>query len=122
MDKVVKIPGSDHPITITPFAGRIVVKSGSAVVADSRRALVLQESFYPPVHYIPRDDADTALLAPSDRRTYCPYKGDCRYFSLPGDKGLDAVWSYGEPYDAVATIKGHLAFYPDRAEIELLPD
>jgi uncharacterized protein (DUF427 family) len=120
MDKVVKIPGPGHPITITPFAGRVVVKSGGMVVADSRRALVLQESFYPPVHYIPRDDAGS--LVASDHVTYCPYKGDCSYFSLPGEKGPGAVWSYRKPYAAVAAIKDHLAFYPNRVEIELLPD
>jgi uncharacterized protein (DUF427 family) len=120
MDKVVKIPGADHPITITPFAGRVVVRANGVVVADSSRALVLQESFYPPVHYIPRDDAGP--LAASDHVTYCPYKGDCSYFSLPGDKGADAVWSYGAPYEAVAAIKDHLAFYTSRVEIELLPD
>ena len=122
MDKVVKIPGPDHPITIAPFAGRVVVRANGKVVADSRHALVLQESFYPPVHYIPRRDADAAMLAASDHTTYCPYKGDCSYFSLPGDKGTDAVWSYPAPFAAVAAIKGHLAFYPNRAEIELLPD
>ncbi len=119
--KAVKIPGPDHPITVTPFAGRVVVKAGGKVVADSRRALVLQESFYPPVHYIPRDDADAALLTPSAFATYCPYKGDCSYFSLPD--AADAVWMYAQPYDAVAVIKNHLAFYPGKVDsIELLPD
>ena len=122
MDKPVKIPGPDHPITITPFAGRVVVKAGGHVVADSRYALVLQEASYPPVHYIPRSDANAELLTPSDHVTYCPYKGDCSYFSIPGDNGTDAVWSYQAPYAAVIAIKDHLAFYPDRATIELLPD
>jgi uncharacterized protein (DUF427 family) len=122
MDKIVKIPGPDHPITITPFAGRVVVKADGQIVADSRRALVLRESHYAPVHYIPRADATDALLTPSGHTTYCPYKGDCSYFSIPGNKGTDAVWSYQAPYEAVAAIRDHLAFYPDRANIELLPD
>jgi uncharacterized protein (DUF427 family) len=119
--KPVKIPGPDHPITITPFAGRVVVKAEGKVVADSRRVLVLQESFYPPVHYIPREDADAAVLAASDHTTYCPYKGECSYFSLSGTP--DAVWMYAKPYEAVAAIQDHLAFYPSRVDsIELLPD
>jgi uncharacterized protein (DUF427 family) len=119
--KTAKIPGPDHPITITPFTGRVVVKADGKVVADSRRALVLQESFYPPVHYVPQSDADMAMLTASDHSTYCPYKGDCIYFSLP--HAVDAVWSYAEPYEAVAAIRGHLAFYASRVgSIELLPD
>jgi uncharacterized protein (DUF427 family) len=121
MTRPVKIPGPDHPITVTPFAGRIVVKAGGKVVADSRRAHVLQESFYPPVHYIPRSDADAALLIASDHTTYCPYKGDCSYFSLPDAE--NAVWMYAQPYAAVAGIKDHIAFYPNRVDsIELLVD
>ena len=119
--KTIRVPGPDHPITITPFAGRVVVKAGGKIAADSRRALVLQESFYPPVTYIPRADADAGLLTPSAHTTYCPYKGDCSYFSLPG--APDAVWMYAQPYDAVAAIKEHLAFYPNKVDsIELLPD
>ena len=120
-ERTPKIPGPDHPITITPYDGRVVVKTDGRIVADSRHALVLRESFYPPVHYIPRDDVDAALLGASDHTTYCPYKGDCSYHSLPG--AADAVWFYAQPYAAVAAIKDHLAFYSSKVDsIELLPD
>lgn len=119
LDKPVKIPGPDHPIVIAPNPGRVVVRLGDIVVADSRHALTLREASYPAVQYIPRADADMALLQRSDHATYCPYKGDASYFSVPaGGAGLEnAVWSYEAPYDAVAVIKDHLAFYPDRVEI-----
>jgi uncharacterized protein (DUF427 family) len=115
----VKIPGPDHPIVIAPSPGRVVVRLGDVVVADSRNALTLREASYPAVHYIPRADADVALLRRTDHTTYCPYKGDASYFSVPGGGSRmdNAVWSYEEPYDAVAAIKDHLAFYPDRFEI-----
>jgi uncharacterized protein (DUF427 family) len=72
------------------------------------------------VFYIPRADADMALLERTTHETYCPYKGDASYFSLRGAKnGANAVWSYEAPYDAVAAIKDHLAFYPDRVQIEI---
>ena len=117
-----KVPGPDHPITITPHPARVAVKMGEKVLADTRRALRLAEASYPPVFYIPRADADMSLLARSDHHTYCPYKGDCSYFSitLGGEPGRNAVWSYEAPYPAVAAIKDHLAFYPDRVRIETI--
>ncbi|QRQ84616.1 DUF427 domain-containing protein [Cupriavidus oxalaticus] len=116
--KPVRIPGPDHPITITPTPGRVVVKVAGRVVADSTAALTLQEASYAPVQYIPRADVDMAQLARSDHATYCPYKGDCSYFSIPaaGERGRNAVWSYETPYDAVAAIASHVAFYPDRVD------
>jgi uncharacterized protein (DUF427 family) len=115
----IRIPGPDHPITIEPNPGRVVVKLGDKVVADSRNTLTLREASYPPVHYIPRADIDMALLEPSPHQTYCPYKGDAAYFSVRGGDArlANAVWSYENPYDAVTAIAGHLAFYPDRFTI-----
>jgi uncharacterized protein (DUF427 family) len=113
-----KIPGPDHPITIAPAPGRVVVKVGGRVIADTRRALTLREASYPPVHYIPRQDVEMSLLKRTDHATYCPYKGDCAYYSIPlgGERAANAVWSYEAPYEAVAAIKDHLAFYPDRVD------
>jgi len=115
----IRIPGPDHPITIEPSPGRVIVKLGDKVVADSRNTLTLREASYPPVHYIPRADVDMALLEPSPHQTYCPYKGDAAYFSVRGGDArlANAVWSYENPYDAVTAIAGHLAFYPDRFTI-----
>ena len=116
--KTVKIPGPDHPITITPSPMRVVVTAGGRVVADSRAALTLQEAAYPPVLYLPRADVDMALLERAAHATYCPYKGDCAYYSIPagGERAVNAVWTYEQPYDAVAAIRGHVAFYPDRVD------
>lgn len=116
--KPIRIPDEHHPITITPNPSRIVVTVAGRVIADTRSALTLREASYPPVLYIPRRDAAMALLARSTLTTYCPYKGDCAYFSIPagGARSIDAVWSYEAPYEAVAAIRGHLAFYPDRVD------
>jgi uncharacterized protein (DUF427 family) len=116
--KPVKIPNAEHPITIEPNPARIVVKAGGRVIADTRSALVLREANYPPVQYIPRQDVDMAQLQRTDHATYCPYKGDCSYYSVPGGgaRAVNAVWTYEAPYDAVASIREHLAFYPDRVE------
>lgn len=109
-------PGPDHPITITPAERRVVVKAGGRIIADTARALKLEEADYPPVYYIPRDDADPRALTRTDHVTHCPYKGDASYFSAPGERGTNAVWSYETPHDAVAAIRDHLAFYPDRVD------
>ena len=111
-------PGPDHPITITPNPDRVVVTLGGRVVADTHHALVLKEASYPAVQYIPRADVDMTLLHATTHTTYCPYKGDCSYFSIPlgGERSVNAVWSYERPYPAAAAIKDHLAFYPDRVD------
>jgi uncharacterized protein (DUF427 family) len=116
--KTVKIPGPDHPITIERNSSRVVVSVSGRVIADTREALTLHEARYPAVQYIPRKDVDMTLLTRTDHTTYCPYKGDCAYFSIPvgGERSINAVWSYEAPYAAVAFIKDHLAFYPDRVD------
>jgi uncharacterized protein (DUF427 family) len=116
--KTVKIPGPDHPISLEPNPARIVVSVGDRLIADSRRTLTLREAKYPPVLYFPRDDVDMTMLARTDNSTYCPYKGDCAYFSIPsgGQRSVNAVWTYEEPYDAVGSIKDYVAFYPDRVD------
>lgn len=117
-DKPVRIPGADHPITITPNPAHITVMVAGRVIADTRAALTLQESTYPPVQYIPREDVNMSQLARTDHATYCPYKGDCSYYSIPmgGAHSVNAVWTYETPHDAVAPIKEYLAFYPDRVD------
>jgi len=113
--KPVRIPGPDHPITVTPSDLHVVVRAGGKVIADTRRALALQESSYPLAYYIPREDADMAALERTDHATYCPYKGEASYYSVRGGSA-NAVWTYEAPYDAVSEISGHLAFYPDRVD------
>jgi uncharacterized protein (DUF427 family) len=122
--KEVKIPGPDHPITISPVEGNVRVTVAGRVVAESARALRLEEKGYPPIHYLPRRDAEISLLVRTTHSTYCPYKGDCAYYSIPmgGAKSEYAVWTYEKPYEAVASIQDHLAFYPSRVDaIEVIP-
>src|ERR1700733_3082040 len=117
-DKPIKQPGPDHPITIEPTQTRVVVTVNGRVIADTRHALSLREASYPAVHYIPRKDVDMTRLERTDHSTYCPYKGDCAYYSIPvgGERARNAVWTYEAPYEAVAEIKDHLAFYRDRVD------
>jgi uncharacterized protein (DUF427 family) len=125
-DEQIKLPGPDHPISIERNPARVVVSVAGRVVADSRKALTLHEAAYPPVQYIPPEDVDFSQLERTDHVTYCPYKGDCNYYSLPagGKKSINAVWSYENPFPAVGHIRGHVAFYPDRVDeiAEQFPD
>ena len=117
-DRIMKIPGPDHPITIAPNPKRVLVKAGDVVIADTIRGITLREANYPAVQYIPREDVRMDLLQRSQTHTYCPYKGEASYFSIPagGEKSVDAVWTYEEPYPAMAEIKDRVAFYPTRVE------
>lgn len=124
MLKLPKIPGPSHPITVDKLPGRVVVTVGGEVVAETHDALSLQESTYPPVVYVPREDVDLSQLERTDHETHCPYKGDANYYSIKpgGRRSVNAAWTYEQPYDAVAPIRDHLAFYPDRVDsIEVIP-
>ena len=115
-----KIPGPDHPITITANSKRVRVLADGVVIADTTHALTLKEASYPAVQYVPRQDANMALLSRTERTTHCPYKGDANYFSVTaGGKAIEnSVWTYETPFPAMAEISGHLAFYPDKVTIE----
>ena len=117
-DKVVKIPGADHPISIEVNPSRIVVKIGGKTVADTSATLTLREASYPSVQYIPRRDVEMTALTRSEHTSYCPYKGDASYYSIPvgGDRSVNAVWTYETPFEAVAQVKDYVAFYPDRVD------
>ena len=116
--KTVKIPGPDHPITIERNPARVVVTVAGEIVADTRNALTLREAKYPAVFYIPRQDVDMSKLERTEHSTYCPYKGDAAYFSIPsgGERAVNAVWTYESPFPAVEPIREHVAFYTDRVD------
>ena len=123
--KRILIPGPDHPITIEPTAGRVVVTVGGRTIVDTQSALTLHEATYPAVQYIPRSDVDWSFLSRTETASYCPYKGDATYFSIivDGERHPDAIWTYEDAYPAVAKIKSHLAFSRDRvASIDIKQD
>jgi uncharacterized protein (DUF427 family) len=118
-EKLVLVPGPDHPITISPAGTTVTVRWADRVIAKTHDALVLRESTYRPVYYLPLDAVDAEVLETSAHETYCPFKGDASYYSLvDGDEvSENAVWTYVAPYDAVSEIAGRVAFYPHRVEI-----
>ena len=114
-----KLPGPDHPITLTPNPRRVRVEVDGHVIADSAAALTLQEASYPAVQYIPREDIEMGFFARTDHHTNCPYKGDASYFStkIDGDMLENVAWSYEDPYPAMEQIRGMLAFYTNKVRV-----
>jgi uncharacterized protein (DUF427 family) len=118
-DREIREPSAAHPITVEPTDRHVTVRVNGEVVAETDAALTLQESTYPAVQYIPLADVAEAALSRSDTTTYCPYKGDASYYDVTaaGDTIDDVIWTYEQPYPAVAGIAGHVAFYPDKADV-----
>ncbi|ETW21604.1 DUF427 domain-containing protein [Mycobacterium gastri] len=117
-------PNAGHPITIEPAKGRVQVRVNGELVADTTAALELREATLPAVHYIPLADVAQDRLTRSDTSSYCPFKGQASYYSVTtaaGDTVDDAIWTYEQPYPAVAAIAGHVAFYPNKAQISVEP-
>jgi uncharacterized protein (DUF427 family) len=106
-------------ITVAPHAGTVTVSAAGVMIARSDAALMLTESPYPPVIYIPFSDIDFSKLSRTSHTTYCPYKGAASYWSITpaGPAGENAMWAYQSPYEEAAAIRDHGAFYPDRVTL-----
>lgn len=118
----IHLPTDEYPITVTPTGRRVTVRIGGEIIADSANALTLQESNHPAVQYIPLADVKTELLTRTLTASYCPFKGDAAYYSVTtagGQTVADVIWTYEQPFPAVAPIAGHVAFYPDKADISI---
>lgn len=115
-------PDKNHPITISPYAGEVVISLNETEVARSRNALALDEADFRTIYYLPRNDVNMALLAKSDRTTYCPYKGDAAHYTVTakGEQVRHLAWSYEEAYPAVSEISDFVAFYPKRCTVSAL--
>lgn len=116
--KSMKLPNWDHLIDIAPNRNRVRVTFAGRIVADSADALTLREASYAPVQYVPRKDVDMTLLRRTDHASHCPYKGDASYYSIDveGRVAENAVWTYEQPYPAMAPIAGYVAFYRNRVD------
>ncbi len=121
---IIKVPGPDHPITLTAAQGRVRALFQGHEIADSENAILLAEADYPPVWYFPRDDVAMSYFGRTDRETHCPYKGHASYFTVRRDGVIieNAAWSYEDPYPDMARIQGHVAFYPNVVEIHQTQD
>jgi len=113
-----KEPGPDHPITVEPTTETVTVVFNGKTIAQSSNALKMQESTYKPVYYVPMGDVDQKVITKTAHSTHCPYKGDASYYtvSVGIESAENAIWTYEDPFPAVASIKDHVAFYADRVD------
>ena len=111
-------PPPGRSLFIEPTPKRIRAEVGGETVADSLRALILQESGLQPVYYFPREDVRLELFEPTDRHTKCPIKGEASYYSIRvGDREVkNGAWYYPEPIESAAVIADMIAFYWDRVD------
>lgn len=107
-------------LSIREVSGKWVAYTSGAVYAETSRALELTEGDLDPVIYIPREDVAMAFFDKSETRTHCPFKGDASYYSIDTKSKViaDAAWSYEDPIEAAAAIKGYLAFDPSKVTVE----
>jgi uncharacterized protein (DUF427 family) len=106
-------PDSTHRIDIDTGHARILI--GDEVIAQTDSAVLLSETGYPVRAYIAREDIHVSI-EPSDKTSFCPFKGDASYWTVGGIENV--AWSYEEPKPGVEAIRGRLAFYPDRVTVE----
>jgi len=108
----------DYEIRIEPFPKRLRVKFNGAWVADTTRAVVLHETRHEPTYYVPWDDIRAEFLRKTEHRTHCPFKGNASYWTLQvaGATAENALWSYEDPSEDGAALKGYASFYRDRVE------
>lgn len=111
-----------HRCDVIESDRHVVVRVGDRVVADSERPTMLFETGLPPRFYLPEDDVDMDVLERTDTETPCPYKGTTsRYYTVvAGDERLeDVAWAYDEPHAEIQGIKGLIAFYNEKVDLEV---
>lgn len=111
----------DYAVTISPSNKTVTVSFAGKTLAESRDALLVQETRHADVYYLPRRDVRMDLLEPTDHRTFCPFKGYANYWSLKdgGEAGENLVWSYENPHIEVEELANYLAFYEAKATVTL---
>jgi len=69
---------------------------------------------------VPRSDVE-ATVTPSDRASYCPYKGRASYLSVDagGRRLRDIGWCYERPLPECGAISGLVAFWNERVDVFL---
>ena len=112
----------EHRVDLLPEARRVRVTLAGTVIADSAASLRVEETGHEPVHYVPAKDVRLDLMRPTDHKSYCPFKGDCSYWTVEIEDGgakrqaENAVWGYRAPYDEAVGLAGHYAFYKSRVD------
>jgi len=111
----------DYRVDLEPNPEHVRVSFAGELLADSRRTLIVRETKHEPVVYVPKQDVRFERLEPTDHESFCPFKGEARYWTIrvEGRVEENAVWGYEAPFEQVSGLAGYVAFYPDRVEWEV---
>jgi len=107
----------DYRVDVSGTRNRVRVSLGEVELADTTRALLVDEQDHGLVFYVPVDDVRMEALRPIDHTTRCPYKGNASHFAAAEGDDTPIAWTYNTPYLEVARIAGHVAFYQDRVTV-----
>lgn len=104
-----------HRVDVRPMSAVVEISAGDRAIARTERPAVLSETGLPNRIYVPPEDVEPGVLAPSTTRTRCPYKGEAHYWHLDlgGRVVEDAAWSYPDPLSDARDVGGHLCFLHD---------
>jgi uncharacterized protein (DUF427 family) len=108
----------DYRVDVRRQRNLVQVTHEGVLLAETTAALVVDEQDHGLVVYVPRADVRAEHLAPSERTSRCPFKGQAKYWRLRD--GEDPIaWEYPEPYTEVAILRDHIAFYQDVAAVRI---
>jgi uncharacterized protein (DUF427 family) len=110
-----------HRVDVLDTSRRVRVSVNGEVVAETERGKVIFETGLPPRWYIPPEDVRSDVLVDSDKHTGCAYKGIASYKTVRagGGEEEDVVWFYESPRREAEPIRGSLAFFNERVDIEV---
>jgi uncharacterized protein (DUF427 family) len=109
----------DYRVDILCRRNTVSVQLGGRVIAETTHALLVDEQDHGLVFYVPSADVRVSLRLDSDRTSRCPYKGIASYWRFEDDGGSALCWSYEDPIDQVARLRGHVAFQQDRVDVRI---
>lgn len=107
-----------RPPRLEDSGKHIQVVFNGVVLADTQQAKRILETSHPPVYYIPPVDIKMEYLTPTQRATFCEWKGTASYYTIKvaGKTLPNAAWYYPRPNAEYADLKDYVAFYPGLME------
>lgn len=112
----------DYEITVSPLGVTARAWFGELLLAESERCLLVTETDHVDRLYFPSDDVEWGhFTSATDVHTACPFKGEADYWNLTSVQPMEErlLWSYGEPFDEVAPIRGHVSLYQERPGVRI---
>ena len=109
-----------HRVDTRRSSRSLRIEVDGTLVAETTRPTLVFETNLPTRFYFPREDVKVDLER-SPHRTYCPYKGEASYWSFEaGGRTIDnLLWTYEDPLEDVAALRGLLALFDEVVDVTL---